>query len=90
MGKPLTPSVVELGGETFGRELGLVEVMTVSPMMELLPLIRRRRETMVLMLSAMGGQSEKMIICRPGGRLPPGTSHAGSLHSDLQPPDYEK
>lgn len=81
MSKSLPPSVVELGGETFGRELGLVEVMTVSLMMELLPLIRRGRETMVLILSAMGGHSEKMVICRPRGRLPPGTSHAGPLHS---------
>lgn len=58
------PNVIVFGGRNFGRQLGLDEVIRVTPHNETNILIRRRREIRAPSLSAMWKHSEKVASAR--------------------------
>ena len=73
---------MELGGDSFGRELGFDEVMTVGPRDEIRALVRRDTRALAVCLCRVRTQPE-VCLYKPARELFPETSPAGTLISDL-------
>lgn len=83
----LAPRMLAFGDKTFGRSLGLAEVMRVGPQWIGAHI---RRDTRERAPSAVRRHTEKAAACKPGGELTPEPDQTGPLISHFRSPGREE